>query len=143
MDAKLHLLKLSVGSESVEGLIDWQRNRSEQRIGGRYYHLTRMWPRRQAELLAGGSIFWVIQGLILARQRVLSLHEVTGQDGIRRCGLVLDAEVVRTEPVARRPFQGWRYLEAADAPADLGGARGGDADLPPSLMAALAEIGVR
>ena len=143
MAAKLHMLKLSVGTESVEQLIDWQRNRSRQRKDGQYYHVTRMWPRREAELLAGGSIYWVIQGVILARQRITGFDERIGDDGIRRCAILLDDTVVRTEAAPRRPFQGWRYLDPGDAPADLGRAHRNDADLPPALMAALAEIGVR
>jgi len=102
-----------------------------------------MWPKRAAELLDGGSLYWVFKGMILARQNVLRLDEVTGEDGITRCAIVLDPEVIRTEAVPRRPFQGWRYLEADAAPRDLPAARAQEDDLPPQLMAALAEIGVR
>ncbi|MBJ3764508.1 DUF1489 domain-containing protein [Maribius pontilimi] len=143
MTAKLHMLKLSVGSESIEQLVDWQQRRSKQRRDGHYYHITRMWPKREAELLDGGSIYWVIQGVILARQRILGFDEIIGDDGIRRCALSLAPEIVRTEATPKRPFQGWRYLKPEDAPADLGRARADEADLPPKLMAALAEIGVR
>lgn len=142
MTANVHLLKLSVGSESVEQLIDWQRHRSKQRKDGRYYHLTRMWPKRAGELLEGGSIYWVIQGVILARQRITSFEEVIGEDAIRRCAIFLDAEVIRTEATPKRPFQGWRYLAPGDAPRDLARSGAGDG-LPPALAAALAEIGVR
>ncbi|MBV0913858.1 DUF1489 family protein [Anianabacter salinae] len=143
-DSHIHLLKLSVGTQSVETLIDWQRNRSGQRSGGRYFHLTRMWPKREPELLNGGSIYWVIQGLVQARQKIVGLDEVIGQDGIRRCGIVLEPEVIRVEPVPRRPFQGWRYLQPGDAPRDLTKGRTRDAEtLPPSLLAALSDLGVR
>ncbi len=141
--AGLHLLKLSVGTESVDQLRDWQRRRSQQRGDGKYFHITRMWPKRETELLDGGSIYWVIQRVIQARQRIVGLEERIGEDGIRRCALMLDEEVIRTEAVPRRPFQGWRYLEGADAPADLAPARQGEDDLPPSLLAALSDIGVR
>jgi len=140
--AKVHLIKLSVGSESVEQMKDWQTRRSGQRKDGRYYHLTRMWPKRADELLDGGSIFWVIQGVVLARQRITGLEEMTGADGIRRCAVFLDPQIVRVEAMPKRPFQGWRYLDPKDAPRDLAGGRE-EADLPPSLAAALAEIGVR
>ena len=101
-----------------------------------------MWPKREAELLNGGSLYWVFRGVIGARQRILRLDEVIGQDGIRRCGIVMDEALIRTQPAPRRPFQGWRYLAPEDAPADL--ARGSvAADLPPELSAALSEIGVR
>lgn len=142
MAASVHLLKLSVGSESVEQLIDWQTRRSQQRRDGRYYHVTRMWPKRADELLAGGSIYWVIQGVILARQKITDFEEIIGEDGIRRCAIFLDSQVMRTEAAPKRPFQGWRYLEPSAAPRDLaaGASSGG---LPPALAAALAEIGVR
>jgi len=105
-------------------------------------HVTRMWPRRESELLNGGSIYWVIKGVIQARQTLLRLDEVIGEDGIRRCGIVMENEIIRTQAATRRPFQGWRYLEPIDSPADLGkGAKVQD-DLPPELMTALAEIGV-
>ena len=85
----------------------------------------------------------MFKGLVLARQRVVRLDEVIGQDGIRRCALVLDPEVFRTESVPRRAFQGWRYLRPEDAPADLPVRRRDEEALPPALSAALAEIGVR
>ncbi|MFQ6551782.1 DUF1489 family protein [Aestuariibius insulae] len=139
----IHMQKLSVGSESVESLIDWQQNRSKQRIDGRYYHQTRMWPKRVDEILAGGSIYWVIAGVMQARQRIISFEPMIGADGISRCAIMLDDEIVRTEAVLRRPFQGWRYLKPEDAPRDLPKGRDAEAGIPPSLSAALAEIGVR
>lgn len=139
----LNLMKLSVGSESVETMAEWQRRRAKQLKGGLYYHATRMWPKREADILAGGSIYWVIQGMMQARQRILELREVRGDDGVRRCGIVLDPKVVRVEPVRKRPFQGWRYLSPADAPADLSGSRVSELPLPPELARILAEIGVR
>ncbi|WP_236737934.1 DUF1489 family protein [Palleronia salina] len=137
------MLKLSVGSESIDQLIDWQQHRSKQRRDGQYYHVTRMFPKRVDELLDGGSMYWVIQGVILARQRILGFDDLRGEDGIRRCAILLSDEVIRTEATPKRPFQGWRYLQPQDAPADLGSATQGESDLPPKLMAALAEIGVR
>ncbi|MXQ09623.1 DUF1489 family protein [Alphaproteobacteria bacterium GH1-50] len=140
----VNLIKLSVGSESVESLIDWQRNRSRQIKGNRYFHITRMWPKREAEILKGGSIYWVIQGVVQCRQKIVGFDEVVGEDGIRRCAILLDNEIVRTEPVRKRPFQGWRYLDAGDAPRDLTKAEAAASeDIPPKLMAALSEIGVR
>ena len=141
--AKVNLIKLSVGSESVEQMQGWQEHRSQQRRDGRYYHLTRMWPKRADELLDGGSIYWVIQGVVLARQRIEALEEMTGTDGIRRCAIFLNPEIVRTEAMTKRPFQGWRYLKPEDAPRDLPPGKKSDEALPPALAAALAEIGVR
>jgi len=139
----LHLIKLSVGTTSVEDLAAWHEDPRAKGPDGLPRHVTRMWPRRAEELLAGGSIYWVIQGLVQCRQRLLRLDEVTGSDGIRRCAIVLDPALIRTATATKRPFQGWRYLPAADAPADLRAAPAGQAPLPPDMAAALADIGVR
>ena len=101
-----------------------------------------MWPKREAEIVNGGFIYWVIKGFIQARQRVLRLDEVTGQDGIRRCAIVLDKALVRVEATPKRPFQGWRYLAPRDAPRDLSAERAAEDRLPPELQSALADIGV-
>jgi hypothetical protein len=139
----VHLLKLCVGAESVEDLADWQTSQRARWPAGRAVHVTRMWPRREAEILDGGSLYWVIKGVVLCRQRIVALEEVRGQDGILRCALHLDPAIHRTEAVPRRPFQGWRYLDPAEAPRDLAPARAAEPSLPPRLAAALAEIGVR
>jgi len=140
MEAKLHLMKLCVGAEGPDDLAHWQ----QQRFGnGPARHVTRMWPKREAELLEGGSIFWVFKGVMLARQRLLSLDEVIGDDGIKRCGLILDRDLVRVAAIPRRAFQGWRYLQPADAPADLPKGRQAEDALPPAIAAALAEMGLR
>lgn len=137
----LHLVKLSVGTESVEDLAAWQANRIAQ-TGEAPRHVTRMWPKREAEILDGGSIYWVIKGQIQARQRIVALEEVDHGDGIRRCAIVLHPVVTRVAPSQKRPFQGWRYLKPEDAPRDLPAQRKNDDSLPPELDAALAEIGV-
>ncbi len=140
----INLIKLCVGAERVEDLTRWQAQRLAQTGLDHPRHVTRMWPRRAEELLAGGSLYWVFKGVILARQQVLRLDEVRGEDGILRCGIVLKDSVVRTEPVPRRPFQGWRYLPPENAPRDLPPSRQQDEEeLPPALSAALSEIGVR
>lgn len=139
----VNLLKLCVGADEVQDLIDWQDRRRAETPGWQTAHVTRMWPKREAELLAGGSLYWVFKGLVLARQRILGLEERRGTDGILRCAILLDPKVVRTEPQPRRPFQGWRYLQPDEAPRDLRTGRPAEASLPPALAAALAEIGVR
>lgn len=140
--ADLNLIKLSVGSDSVESMIDWQATKRAQGDDGLPRHVTRMWPRREAELLQGGSIYWVVQGLVQCRQEILRLDEVIGSDGIRRCAIVLNPEVIRTATARKRPFQGWRYLPGTDAPPDLPQNRQSDDALPADLSAALADIGV-
>lgn len=137
------MVKLCVGIDSVEHLESYRAGAKRSGVTDHVRHVTRMWPRRESELLNGGSIYWVIKGVIQARQTVLRLDEVIGNDGIRRCGIVMDDEIIRTQAATRRPFQGWRYLEPIDSPADLtSGAKAQD-DLPPELMTALADIGVR
>lgn len=142
----VHLIKLCVGCDSVEDLSAWIERRlaEARRQGGEpvHAHVTRMVPKRVAELLDGGSLYWVIRGMVQVRQRLLDVRPFVDDDGIGRCRLVLEPKLVRTEWQPRRPFQGWRYLEPKDAPPDL--RRGGKADgLPPGLRAELAELGLR
>jgi hypothetical protein len=139
----INILKLCVGADSVEDLLDWQGSQRAHWPAGKAVHVTRMWPKREAEVLEGGSLYWVIKGVILARQKITDLQQVDLGDGISRCALVLDAEVIRTEAAPRRPFQGWRYLEPADSPRDLPKGRAKDDPLPAALAQALAEIGLR
>ena len=120
----------------------WQSDKRAQGPDGLPRHVTRMWPKREAELLSGGSIYWVIKGSLACRQRIERLDEVIGSDGIRRCAIVLDPELIRIVPTLKRPFQGWRYLNPADAPMDLPKGRESEEALPASLSAALAEIGI-
>ncbi|MBA83850.1 DUF1489 family protein [Thalassobius sp. S69A] len=138
----MNLIKLSVGTQSVETLMAWQQLPQAQGPDGLPRHVTRMWPKREAEILDGGSIYWVIKGVIQCRQRILRLDEIQGQDGIRRCAIVLEPELHRTAQALRRPFQGWRYLKPEDSPADLPKGRPAEEPLPAELSAALAEIGV-
>ena len=138
----VNLIKLSVGSETVESLADWQATKRAQTPDGLPRHVTRMWPRREAEVLNGGSIYWVIKGVIQCRQKVLRLDEYQSQDGITRCAIVLDPELIRTQNSLKRPFQGWRYLPVQDAPPDLPKGRAAEDPLPVELNRALAEIGV-
>ncbi|MEC3861817.1 DUF1489 domain-containing protein [Mesobacterium sp. TK19101] len=142
MAGHIHLIKLSVGTESVEDLAAWQATAHERWADGIPRHVTRMWPKRAAEVLNGGSIYWVIKGFVQCRQRILRLDEVTGRDGIRRCAIVLKPGLIRTTSAPKRPFQGWRYLDPKDAPVDLSPDRQKDDALPPELAGALAEIGV-
>lgn len=142
MSGTINLIKLCVGAEGVQDLHDWQRNPRACAPDGLPRHVTRMWPKRAEELLNGGSLYWVFKGEVLARQRVVRLDEVDRGDGIRRCGIVLDPEVVLTRAAPRRPFQGWRYLRPEDAPADLPPGRAQEEALPEDLDRALAEIGV-
>ncbi|MEE9455348.1 MAG: DUF1489 domain-containing protein [Paracoccaceae bacterium] len=146
MRGDLNLVKLCVGVEKVSDLARWQAIRADEaRAKGEVYtphHVTRMWPRRADELLDGGSLYWVFKGLILARQEILRLDEVIGDDGIRRCGIVFNPCLILTQTHARRAFQGWRYLQKSDAPKDIGPYIEGDQELPGALQAELSALGV-
>ena len=140
----LHLLKLCVGAESVADLESWVEERVAERKRARQparsLHLTRMVPTRAAEIVEGGSLYWVIKGQLAARQQVLDIEPFVDVDGVSRCRLWLDPEVVKVAPRPYRAFQGWRYLTAKDAPADLS-AHGG-AEMPEELRRALGELGL-
>jgi len=141
MKQTLHLQKLSVGTNSVADLAEWQ-NLKRAQTGELPVHVTRMWPKRTDEILPDGSMYWVIKGSILCRQKIIRFDEAIGADGIRRCAIVLDPELIRVVPTLKRPFQGWRYLKASDAALDLPKGRETEEPLPASLNAALAEIGL-
>jgi len=139
----VHLQKLSVGSESIQTLSDWQAHVVAQRqrrgLSPHHIHVTRMFPKRREEILDGGSIYWVIKGSIICRNRIVGLEETT-KNGHRACGILMDPTLIPVLPKPRRAFQGWRYLQAGDAPPDLKEAEAG-ADLPASFRAKLIELG--
>ncbi len=141
--AHLNIIKLCVGASSVEDLEAWQRQNAPYWAKGTAQHITRMYPKRDADILGGGSLYWVIKGAVLARQEILDFAPVQGDDGISRCAFILNAQIIRTHPAPRRAFQGWRYLEAKDSPPDLPKGRAAEAPLPQELARALAEMGLR
>ncbi|MBD3834994.1 DUF1489 family protein [Brevundimonas bullata] len=128
----LHMIKLCVGVTEVETL-EANAARSDWRI----VH-TRMTPKRAAEIEDGGSLYWVMKGSVTCRQRILDITTV-GEGKASRCEIKLDSQVIRTAPLARRPFQGWRYLDPKDAPPDLSVAEA--TDLPDDLARELRELG--
>jgi hypothetical protein len=142
----LHLIKLSVGTESVADLEDWiQKKLKEKKRRGlkaERIHTTRMVPKRADELTGGGSIFWVIRGQITCRERILDIRPFTDKDGIGRCRLVLDPKCVLVEQRPRSAFQGWRYLDDKDAPRDLSRAAPGAARMPEQMRRELRELGL-
>jgi hypothetical protein len=141
----LHLIKLCVGAESIEDLEQWiaervaeRRKRGERQLS---LHVTRMLPKRSAELLDGGSLYWVIRGQVAARQKLRDIETFTDTDGIGRCRLWMEPEVTPVLPRPYRPFQGWRYLAPKDAPPDLR-ARGDIAEMPEELRRELSGLGL-
>jgi hypothetical protein len=135
----LHLVKLCVGVSELSELETWIKDVSAGR--DTLDHVTRAYPKREAEILPGGSLYWVIRGMILCRQPIASFEKVTGKDGIQRCRINFKAKIIPVRPVPRRAFQGWRYLEGADAPPDLGKSQGA-AGLSEKMRRELAELGL-
>jgi hypothetical protein len=140
----LHLIKLCVGVDSLEELAGRQKKRlAEKKKKGQkpeLVHITRQTPKRAAELLDGGSLYWVIKGQIAARQRLVELRAVT-RNGVPHCGLVYDRKLVPVMRRSRAAFQGWRYFEPKDAPADVCGLKGAKG-LPEALQQELAALGL-
>lgn len=118
----IHLIKLSVGPGSLTQMVAWQQERLAARLkkgdAAELSHITRQMPKRREELLDGGSIYWVIKGWLCARQRLIDLRPLT-IEGVTHCGLIYAPEMIRVRPRQTRAFQGWRYLQASDAPDDL------------------------
>ena len=134
----VHLKKLSVGTVSIDSL----RGLQARRIAnvGKLVHITRNRPRRAEELLDGGSIYWIIKGVMTARQAIIDFVEAQRADGSPACGIVLSPEIVTVVPTRMRIFQGWRYLEVADTPIDVG--TDNDENMPSDLLAELRELGI-
>ena len=135
----LNIVKLCVGVSEVSQLAEYQKIRLAE--NSRIFHVTRMVPRRQKEVLDGGSLYWVMRGKILSRQLITDIEEFTDPEGIRRCRLVLDQELVLVRPTPKRAFQGWRYFKQEDVPPDLTKNEQTD-DLSPEMRAELVELGL-
>jgi hypothetical protein len=142
----LHLIKLCVGCDSVKELDAWIRARlAEKKRRGQpqeHVHTTRMVPKRAHELLDGGSLYWVIRGQVMCRQRLRDVRPFRDAEGVGRCRLVLGRRLVLTQPRKMRAFQGWRYLDPKDAPQDLDRAAPGAANMPETLRRELRELGL-
>ena len=143
----LHLIKLAVGCESVKELKGWvaERMKTAKKKGlpRRHVHITRMTPKRVDEILAGGSLYWVIRGEIAAREKIVALEPFRDKDGIVRCRLVMQPKVIAVSPRPMRPFQGWRYFTEDAAPPDLTRAAAGSiATMPEPLRRELRDLGL-
>lgn len=141
----LNILKLCVGCESIQDLESWieETRLLHKRLGRPYRqtHTTRMVPKRIDEIVGEGSLYWVIKGRIAARQRIEAIEPFTGEDGVSRCHLVLEPVVVPVQLRPCRPFQGWRYLPAKDAPRDIASGDG-PADMPEAMREDLRALGL-
>ncbi len=141
----LHLVKLCFGVESIGQLRDWQKRRGVICQAGYpvVVHYTRNRPRRWAELVDGGSLYWVIKGAILVRNPIVAVEKVEREESRKTCALVLKAEPIETLAKRHRPIQGWRYLAAENAPPDRKADRtAGEFKVPPSLAAELRALGL-
>jgi hypothetical protein len=136
----INLIKLAVGVRDVAHLAEIQAARAIANPPLR--HHTRNFPKRAKELCAGGSIYWVINRAVQARQFVRDVIEDRWDDGSRCAGLVLDPALIRVTARAVKPFQGWRYLTPLDAPADLddAGNVSGIDELPDGVRLALTHL---
>lgn len=135
----LNLVKLCVGVTEIEELEAWVKDARAGR--DTLDHVTRMFPKRKDEILPGGSLYWVIRGMILCRQPIAALETVTGGDGIERCRIAFKPQIIPVRPVPRRAFQGWRYLEEADSPPDLPKSMKVEG-MPEKMRRELAELGL-
>ena len=142
----VHMLKLSVGSDGIQDLADWQKHvraRSKVATGKAItFHRTRMFPKLEAELTQGGSLYWVIKRLIQVRQEIIGLERVTGSDGIKRCDIILSPKLIPVRPTPRRPFQGWRYLQPEDAPPDMTESERELSKISPEMRNELSNLGL-
>ena len=112
-----HLKKLAVGISSVENL------KIRQKIIFNEYnkiiHVTRNTPKKKDDLIAKGSMYWVIKRRVLVRQKIKDINLVIRNDGSKGCEIELDSELIKVIPTPMRPFQGWRYYSSEDVPSDL------------------------
>ncbi|MBZ5758113.1 MULTISPECIES: DUF1489 family protein [Rhizobium] len=142
----LHMIKLCVGADSIDDLREWVAESSLTALAAglepHSVHTTRMVPKRIAELVDGGSLYWVIKGQVQARQKLLDVVSFTDGEGISRCRLILGPEVIETTSQPRRPFQGWRYLTEEDVPRDLHSLGADVAEMPAELRRELIELGL-
>ena len=135
-----HLIKLAVGARTIADIAAWQASRREGRATTTTVP-TRQFPKRAGEIVAGGSLYWVVVGLVAVRQEIADIRETRAEDGTRMTAIVVRRDLVPVQLRAQRPFQGWRYLERDAAPAAL--AAGNDADataLPAALVRELASL---
>jgi hypothetical protein len=142
----LNLIKLCVGCDSVKDLEHWIEKRLKERakrgLSREHMHRTRMVPKRADELRDGGSLYWVIRGEVLCRQRLVDLRPFVDKAGIGRCYLVLQPKLILVEPRPWRAFQGWRYLASENSPRDLDRVAPGAKNMPEILRRELRDLGL-
>ena len=128
---QLHLTKVAFGCRTIDSL---QKRVAARTHDGEMRVPTRMRPKR-AEELVGGSIHWIVKHRLIGRQQILRFED--RKDG--RIDIVLSGELELIPPSPKRAHQGWRYLEAANVPAE-DGETSGLAELPPLLYSRLSQL---
>lgn len=128
----LHLTKVAYGAGTLDEVLGWFKER-----GDSYLHVTRHKPKRASEIAGTGSLYWIVKHRLVARTPILGFEEA--EEG--RCGIRISTRIVPVLPQPKRAHQGWRYLEAKDAPMDAYDA-GAAGELPPALAAELAGLGL-
>lgn len=140
----LHLIKLAVGVDDLSHMKKLQAARRKQRHQSPrspHWVYTRNTPKRAEDLLAGGSLYWVVRGVIRCRQELVGFEEdYDKENGKKYCRIKVKRALVKTVPRACKAFQGWRYLEGERAPPDL--SQGDTADMPPEMAAELKRLGL-
>ena len=146
-ESPVNIVKLAVGIQSVEELALIQRRFLSQPgidANGGFYHSTKLMPKKHEAIVKSGSLYWVIKGVICARQKILSITKQEDPDGIKRCKIFLDNSIIKTAPVRKKPFQGWRYLKKNRTPADITDpvTTSFDDDIPLKVQQQLLEVGL-
>ena len=129
----LHMTKVAVGCPNVAAL---QKRHKLRAVGGEVALVTRFMPKRADELI-GGSLFWIVKHQLVARQTILGFDQ---REEDKRAIIRLQEDLVAVRAFPKRAHQGWRYLDAADAPPDLGGGSNGIDALPASLIGRLTAL---
>lgn len=136
----LHLIKLCVGVSEISEMEFWVTEAKNGRDTSD--HVTRAFPKREAEIVPGGSLYWVIRGMILCRQPIAGFERIKTSDGISRCRIIFEPTIITVRATPRRAFQGWRYLKSSDAPPDLSSGTKIDSAMPEQMQRELAELGL-
>ena len=142
----INLIKLCVGINSVSELEIKQKkiSFSDETLNSSdfTYHVTRMFPQKEKELLSGGSLYWVIKGQVLARQKIKNLKKIKDENKKNKCLIILERKIILTKNLPRKPFQGWRYLKPNDAPEDIAIFDKSQKEIPHKLQIELYKLGI-
>ena len=146
-EQSVNIVKLAVGIQSVEELALIQRrflNQPTVQTSKGFYHSTKLMPKKHDAIVESGSLYWVIKGVICARQKIVEIIKQEDSDGIKRCRIYLEDSIIKTTPIRKRPFQGWRYLKKNKTPADIIDPITGtfDDDIPLEVQRQLLEVGL-